>query len=416
MADTTYYDLPYPASTGKVSEGWQNMQDLAEQIDTILHDADLPIVGDGANVLRTDTTFGGVLDGTYDALTLDDNAVTTAKILNDAVTTAKILAANVTGAKIESSVALAGAPTTTTAATADDSTKIATTEFVQNVAQDFVIGTLPNDSITNAKINSAAAISYSKLNLAASITSADLVNGTIVNEDVSASAAIVYSKLNLASSITSGDIVDGTIVNGDINASAAIDKTKISGTAITAADTGTVTSTIIADGTIVNGDISASAGIVDTKLATISTALKVSNSATTATDANTASAIVARDASGNFTAGTITATNLNLSGYINRGAPVTKTASFTLAATENWLIVNATASCVVTLGAATAGREVHFKNLAAFTIVSASSNVKPIGTNTAGTAILPATAGTFCTLVGDGTDWVIMQSGPGLFS
>ena len=70
---------------------------------------------------------------------------------------------------------------------------------------------------------------------------------------------------------------------------------------------GAVTSVKIADGTIVNGDINASAAIADTKLATISTAGKVSNSATTATDANTASAIVARDASGNFTAGTITA-------------------------------------------------------------------------------------------------------------
>jgi hypothetical protein len=58
---------------------------------------------------------------------------------------------------------------------------------------------------------------------------------------------------------------------------------------------------------ILNADINASAAIVDTKLATIATAGKVSNSATTATDANTASAIVARDASGNFTAGTITA-------------------------------------------------------------------------------------------------------------
>lgn len=49
------------------------------------------------------------------------------------------------------------------------------------------------------------------------------------------------------------------------------------------------------------------AGISDSKLATISTAGKVSNSATTATNLNTASAIVARDASGNFVAGTITA-------------------------------------------------------------------------------------------------------------
>jgi len=68
------------------------------------------------------------------------------------------------------------------------------------------------------------------------------------------------------------------------------------GTAITTGDTGTVTNTMLAG------------SIADTKLSTISTALKVSNSATTATNANTASAIVARDASGNFSAGTITAT------------------------------------------------------------------------------------------------------------
>jgi hypothetical protein len=78
-------------------------------------------------------------------------------------------------------------------------------------------------------------------------------------------------------------------------------------------DTGTVTSTMITDGTIVNADINASAAIADTKLDTISTASKVSNSATTATSTNTASAIVARDASGNFTAGTVTA---NLTGNV----------------------------------------------------------------------------------------------------
>ena len=68
-----------------------------------------------------------------------------------------------------------------------------------------------------------------------------------------------------------------------------------------------VTSAKIANGTIVNADINASAAIADTKLATIATTGKVSNSATTATDANTASAIVTRDANGDFAAGTITA-------------------------------------------------------------------------------------------------------------
>lgn len=61
-------------------------------------------------------------------------------------------------------------------------------------------------------------------------------------------------------------------------------------------------------GALTNSNIDAAAAIVDTKLDTIATALKVSNSATTAASANTASAIVARDGSGNFAAGTITAT------------------------------------------------------------------------------------------------------------
>jgi hypothetical protein len=68
------------------------------------------------------------------------------------------------------------------------------------------------------------------------------------------------------------------------------------GTIITTGDNGTVTNTMLAG------------SIADTKLSTISTAGKVSNSATTATSANTISTIVARDASGNFSAGTIDAT------------------------------------------------------------------------------------------------------------
>jgi hypothetical protein len=71
--------------------------------------------------------------------------------------------------------------------------------------------------------------------------------------------------------------------------------------------TGAITSAKILDGEIVNADISTIAAIEDTKLASIVTSGKVSNSATTATNLNTASAIVARDGSGNFSAGTITA-------------------------------------------------------------------------------------------------------------
>ena len=94
-------------------------------------------------------------------------------------------------------------------------------------------------------------------------------------------------------------------------------------------------SSAITAGSIVNADINAAAAIVDTKLNTISTAGKVLNSATTATSANTASAIVARDGSGNFTAGVITATTFSGSGASLTSIPnsaTTATSANTLSA------------------------------------------------------------------------------------
>jgi len=105
--------------------------------------------------------------------------------------------------------------------------------------------------------------------------------------------------------------------------------------------TGASIATAIGAGVIVNADINAAAAIADTKLATISTAGKVSNSATTATNANTASTIVARDASGNFSAGTITAT-------LNGAAPAGSLSGATLAS-------GVTASSLTSVGTITTG-------------------------------------------------------------
>lgn len=94
------------------------------------------------------------------------------------------------------------------------------------------------------------------------------------------------------------------------------------------------------------------------------------------------------------------------------GAPVTKTANFSVAAGETWLINNKSgSSCTVTLPAASAltGRVLYFLNYQNQTLVSASSNVVPLAGGAAGTAILEAVAGANATLVSDGTNWIMTQ-------
>ena len=63
---------------------------------------------------------------------------------------------------------------------------------------------------------------------------------------------------------------------------------------------------------IANANVASAAAIADTKLATISTAGKVQNTATTATASNVGSAIVSRDSSGNFSATTITSSPMRI--------------------------------------------------------------------------------------------------------
>ncbi len=136
------------------------------------------------------------------------------------------------------------------------------------------------------------------------------------------------------------------------------------GTAITTGDSGTVTNTMLAG------------SIADTKLSTISTAGKVSNSATTATNANTASAIVARDASGNFSAGTITA---SLSGNA--------TTATTAANVNNGTLTMAVA------GTGLSGSQTFTANqssAATFTVTSNATNA-----NTASTIVARDASGNF---------------------
>jgi hypothetical protein len=101
---------------------------------------------------------------------------------------------------------------------------------------------------------------------------------------------------------------DGTVVVAGTDtvptiAVGTVPNAQVSGLAASAT-VNTTNASNITSGTLPNARL---VSVPDSALDTISTAGKVSNTATTATNANTASAIVARDASGNFSAGTISA-------------------------------------------------------------------------------------------------------------
>ncbi len=132
---------------------------------------------------------------------------------------------------------------------------------------------------------------------------------------------------------------------------------------------------------IVNADIAAAAGIIDTKLATITTSGKVTNSATTAVSTNTPNAIVSRDVSGNFSAGTITA---NLNGNATTSTTSTTTINFTGSLSGD-VTGTQSATVVATVGGQTAS------NVAAGTaLANGSTNL-----NTASTIVRRDASGNF---------------------
>ena len=77
-----------------------------------------------------------------------------------------------------------------------------------------VLGVATATSINGTTIPTSATLV--KTSDTGTVTSTMILDGTIVNADISASAAISYSKLNLTGTITSADISNGTIVAADI--------------------------------------------------------------------------------------------------------------------------------------------------------------------------------------------------------
>jgi trimeric autotransporter adhesin len=140
------------------------------------------------------------------------------------------------------------------------------------------------------------------------------LNGTAISSGTVANDRTTAASANGASTIIARDASGNftantatlTTVTGAGSGLTSLNATALaSGTVPTARISGAYTG-ITQVGTLTAGVWNATA-ITDTYLATISAAGKVSNSATTATNSNGASTIVARDASGNFSANVITA-------------------------------------------------------------------------------------------------------------
>ena len=132
----------------------------------------------------------------------------------------------------------------------------------------------------------------------------------------------------------------------------------------------------------------------------------------TTTPAITLSTTVTGVLKGNATAMSAAVANVD---YVPLSTVLTKTADYTITGTDTWIINNKTGSTFTLtfpLASAWPGRYISVKNMQAQTVVSASSNVVPIDSTTAGTAILLAVVGNWATLVSDGTNWVIMQTAP----
>jgi len=134
---------------------------------------------------------------------------------------------------------------------------------------------------------------------------------------------------------------------------------------------------------------------------------------TSGTTLGTATERMRIDSTGNVGIGTTTnLSTLTVNGSFASKSPSTvSAATYTVAATDGSLRFTTT-NCTVTLPAAASypGRILYLNTITANSVISASSNVIPLGSNTAGTAILAATLGKFAMIQSDGTNWITMMS------
>lgn len=113
------------------------------------------------------------------------------------------------------------------------------------------------------------------------------------------------------------------------------------------------------------------------------------------------------------TINTDVATALTQVGQQLFNGPHTVTAGpYTVVAGESALIFNGTGDITVVMQSAATyqGYRLRVKTVAAHNVVSSASNIVPLTSTSAGTAILTATIGKWAELQSDGTDWIVMSA------
>ncbi len=222
-------------------------------------------------------------------------------------------------------------------------------------------------------------------------------------------------------SITAGSILNLITAKGDLlaaTAAGAVDNVAVGtndyvliadSTEATGIKWGKIQQASIDNGVVTNDMLAGS--ILDSKLSTISTALKVSNSATTATNANTASAIVARDASGNFIANKATLNSIDVVSIIETASIVASAAAgvvtiefsnnptvyYTSNATSDWTVN------IIGTSTATLNDTLSVGQIASVTFLATigAAEMRPIAFQVDGNAVTPKWMGGVAPTVGN---------------